>query len=219
MGQKVHPNLFRLGITTEHTSTWFTKVGKLNNYSKYLHEDNYIRDFFVQNYEGIQNIRIQRQLTTLLIHVETSRPGTLFNELENAKLKLQTELFQFQKEQAKLRGDFQTDIPKYSIFCTLAKARSLSAQSVAQSLKDDLEKRLPFRRAMKLLLRRAQSSGLKGMKIQISGRLNGAEIARTEWERFGAVSLQSLRVNIDYTEEIAHTIYGVLGIKVWVQQD
>jgi small subunit ribosomal protein S3 len=202
MGQKVHPNVFRLGVTTKHSSQWFARKG----YADFLKDDILIRNFMQTEAPSIHSVQIQRKNNSLLLHLEASRPQEILPQLDSLKADLQK----------KLKHQSGKD---YLIFCTISQANEASAQSIAFFIKDQLEKRLPFRRAMKQGIRIAQKNGLKGMKIQISGRLNGAEIARTEGEKFGSVSLQNLRADIDYTECIAHTIYGVLGIKVWAQFD
>mmetsp|Transcript_18959 Transcript_18959/g.61825 ORF Transcript_18959/g.61825 Transcript_18959/m.61825 type:complete len:230 (-) Transcript_18959:530-1219(-) len=229
MGQKVHPVGFRLGVTTTHSSAWFAKVRKSNQYTRFLTEDIFIRQFLFQEISSLHNVSIQRKNNVLFLHLEASDPEPILENLTALKTKLQTHLFaESQRIQFGLQPRGQNKnvdqknevaLRPYVIFCTIAPAKETDAQSVAFSIKSELEKRSPFRRAMKKSLRLAKTKGVKGMKIQISGRLNGAEIARTEWERFGAVSLQSLRSKIDYTECIAHTIYGVIGIKVWVQYD
>ena len=274
MGQKVHPNLFRLGISTQHSSQWFTKVG--HHYSATLQEDMFIRTFFEKktlhqasgaprqsgktrssapNSDGstslttsknctIHSIQIQRKNTALLLTLEATRPQEILVHLEEWKKELAKELASHRASslpvthQAQLgstpsaetlqpsagilqtgraRNTENTTLSANSIFCILSQPKEISAQSIAHSVKEKLEERLPFRKAMKNSIRLAKSRGLKGMKIEISGRLNGAEIARTEWDRYGSVSLQTLRTPIDYYAGIAHTIYGVLGIKVWVQ--
>ena len=214
MGQKVHPNLFRLGISTQHSSQWFTKVG--SSYSATLQQDTFIRTFFQKKTSdsAIHSIQIQRKNTALLLNIESTRPQEILVHLEEWKKELAKELSEIRATNAK-RGE--REISANSIFCILSQPKELSAQSIANSVKEKLEERLPFRKAMKNSIRLAKSRGLKGMKIEISGRLNGAEIARTEWERYGSVSLQTLRTPIDFYAGVAHTIYGVLGIKVWVQ--
>ena len=229
MGQKVHPNGFRLGVTNQHSSQWFAKPSQ---YSKLLSEDTFIRDFLFKKFQDLHKVSIQRNNEALLIHLEASDPSKILPELDNIKKLLGEKLTEGDRQLANglkslypssmLEGYIHAKSPcklarPYSIFCTISNAKDISAQSIANSIKEQLEERLPFRKAMKKSLRLAKMRKVKGMKIQISGRLNGAEIARTEWERYGAVSLQTLRSNIDYTECIAHTIYGVLGIKVWVQ--
>lgn len=232
MGQKVHPVGFRLGITTNHSSQWFAKVRKSNQYSHFLAEDIFIREFLFREAPSLHHVIIQRKNTALFLHLEAGQPNEIIPQLEIIKTKLQAELFS-QSQQISFRtfnrfptadsdnlnNSVRSARTPYAIFCTISRANETAAQSIAFFIKSELEKRLPFRRAMKKSLRLAKAKGVKGMKIQISGRLNGAEIARREWERFGAVSLQSLRSKIDYTECVAHTIYGVLGIKVWVQYD
>lgn len=233
MGQKVHPIGFRLGITANHSSQWFARIGKSNNYSNFVAQDALIRQFFSTEINGLHHISIQRQNTALLLHLHVVRPQEVLPQLNELKEKLHKKLlFQnqehLQMQQVKALGKTsgyhstrecsQQKIP-YGIFCTLSPAKKISATSIAFSIKEELEKRAPFRKAMKKSLLLAKQPGIKGIKIQISGRLNGAEIARTEWERAGSVSLQTLRSNIDYKHCIAHTIYGVLGIKVWVQYE
>nr|YP_009692024.1 ribosomal protein S3 [Microrhizoidea pickettheapsiorum]QEG77692.1 ribosomal protein S3 [Microrhizoidea pickettheapsiorum] len=216
MGQKVHPVGYRLGISTHHSSEWFSKIGHSSEYAFLVAEDNFIRDFFQKKTSNIYHLKIKRKNTALFINIETSEPQEILQNLESLKNELMVKLHSFRKKQT-ISDQFQKrDTQQYSIYCTVSQASDVSAQSIALSIKDQLEKRLPFRRAVKRSLRLAQIRGLKGMKIQISGRLNGAEIARTESERYGAVPLQTLRTPIDYTTCRADTIYGVLGIKVWV---
>jgi small subunit ribosomal protein S3 len=228
MGQKVHPVGFRLGITAEHSSKWFAKVRKSNQYAQFLSEDTLIRDFLFQEAPSLHHVTIQRKNSALILHLESGQPNEILENLDTLKQKLQKKLFASSQKVfllergSRISSDETNGVqsrPPYAIFCTVSPAKATAAKSIAFFIKHDLEKRLPFRRAVKKSLRLAKTQGVKGMKIQISGRLNGAEIARTEWERFGAVSLQSLRSQIDYTECIAHTIYGVLGIKVWVQYE
>ena len=232
MGQKVHPVGFRLGITRSHPIQWFSKVGKTNNYGKLVEEDTLIRKVLFKKLPSLHNVSIQRKNTTLFIHLESSEPEENEKSIEEIKKELQILLHKKKEESKKFLNLLNPNLSEknyfhpdsswntkesYTIFCTLSRAKDISAQSIANFIKERLEMRLPFRQAMKKSLKLAKLRGVKGMKIEISGRLNGAEIARTEWERYGAVSLQTLRSNIDYTECTAQTIYGILGIKVWVQ--
>jgi len=216
MGQKVHPVAFRLGITKKHSTDWFAKIGKLNKYSDFVQEDRIIREFLFHKIPTLHKVSITRKNSALLIYLEASYPRDILPKLDVLKIELQKKL----EELKIVSNSFSETENKVidPIFFTISRAKEISAKGVALYVKDELEKRMPFRRAMKKSLRVATAQGIGGLKIEISGRLNGAEIARTEWERIGAVPLQSFRSNIDYTEERAQTIYGVIGIKVWVNE-
>ena len=206
MGQKTHPLGFRLGITQDHKSTWYANF---NQYGDILKEDDKIRTYLNQiaKVNSISNVRIDRNSLNdqIQLNIETGKPGVLIGELG---IGLENLLKDIKKL---LPIDRQLTINIFEV-----ERVDLNAALLADSVVDQLEKRIAFRRAIRDALVRAQNQNVKGIKIQVSGRLNGAEIARSEWIREGRVPLQTLRADIDYATREAHTIYGVLGIKVWL---
>ena len=206
MGQKTHPLGFRLGITQEHKSTWYANF---NQYGHILKEDDKIRTYLnkIARVNSISNIRIDRSGLNdqIQLNIETGKPGILIGELG---IGLENLLKDIKKI---LPSERQLKINVFEV-----ERVDLNASLLADSVVDQLEKRVAFRRAIRDALSRAQKQNVKGIKIQVSGRLNGAEIARSEWIREGRVPLQTLRADIDYATREAHTIYGVLGIKVWL---
>ena len=206
MGQKTHPLGFRIGITQDHKSVWYAP---LNKYSDLIKEDNKIRIYFnkLAKENGISNVKISRNTLAdrVQIDIETGKPHLLIGESGKNLQKL------LEDTKKLLTVNYQISINVFEI-----KHVDLNATLLADSIANQLEKRIAFRRAIRDALGRAQKQNVKGIKIQVSGRLNGAEIARTEWIREGRVPLQTLRADIDYATREAHTIYGVLGIKVWL---
>jgi len=210
VGQKTHPTGFRIGVIKTHNSTWFTDYSV---YSKVLQEDHKIRSFFEKEWEpfynkaGIANLEIKRKVNQLELLVHAARPKVIAveseNELsiDNLKSKLKNKLNESRQIRIKV--------------IQISKSETESSL-VARSIADQLEKRVAFRRAMRQMAQRLEKNGIKGFKIQVSGRLNGAEIARAEWVREGRVPLQTLRANISYATCKAFTTYGILGIKVWI---
>ena len=210
MGQKTHPTGFRIGINKPYKATWFANYGV---YSKILQEDYKIRQFFEKEWDtvyskaGISKLEIKRTINKVELLVHATRPKLIATgsenkfSIDNVLLKLKHELKESRKVRLKV--------------IQIAKSENESLL-VARSLADQLEKRVAFRRALRQTAQRLQKSGVKGFKIQVSGRLNGAEIARAEWVREGRVPLQTIRADISYATHRANTIYGVLGIKVWV---
>ena len=206
MGQKTHPLGFRLGITQEHKSTWYAN---LNQYANILEEDNKIRNCLktVAKPNNISNVRIYRNGLNdqIQLEIETGKPGILVGNLG-------TELKNLLNKIKKLLPSNR----QLTIKILEVKKVDLDANLLAALIVEQLEKRIAFRRAIREALQRAQKQNVNGIKIQVSGRLNGAEIARSEWIREGRVPLQTLRADIDYATMEANTIYGVLGIKVWL---
>ena len=206
MGQKTHPLGFRLGIVKEHKSTWYSN---LNSYAPLLKEDDQIRSYFNQlsKAASISNIQISRNGLNDQIHliVETGRPGALVG---NDELGIETLLTNIKKLLPKNK--------QVTINIVEVEKVNLDASLIAELIVKQLEERVAFRRAIRQAMQVAQEDQAKGIKIQVSGRLNGAEIARTEWIREGRVPLQTLRADIDYATKEANTIYGVLGVKVWL---
>jgi small subunit ribosomal protein S3 len=204
MGQKIHPVGFRLGVTKEHKSCWYADA-KL--YPERLKEDHAIRQYIEKNLSnaGIADIRIERKADQVDLEIHTARPGVVVGRggtgIESLRVGLQEAL----------GGNRQIRINVIEVARVDAEA-VLIAEYIAQQL----ERRVSFRRVVRQAIQRAQRAEVKGIKVQVSGRLNGAEIARTEWIREGRVPLHTLRADIDYAYRTAQTIYGILGVKVWV---
>jgi small subunit ribosomal protein S3 len=205
MGQKIHPVGFRLGVTQEHRSRWFADPGR---YPELLQEDHKIRQYVESklNNAGISQVRIERKADQIDLEVHTARPGVVVGRGGSGIDTLRSGL------QALLGArDRQIRINVLEVARVDADA-VLICEYIAQQL----ERRVSFRRVVRHAIQRAQRAGAEGIKVQIGGRLNGAEIARTEWTREGRVPLHTLRADIDYAYRTARTIYGILGIKVWV---
>lgn len=203
MGQKVNPIGFRIGVTRDHSSHWFSKPSQ---YATLLQEDRIIRDYLMKKCSeaGVSKIELHRKADRVEIEIHAARPVVILGRKG-------TGLEQLRRLNVKLASSCQLAIQVVEIA-----EPDFEARLVGEFVSSQLEKRIPFRRAMKQALARAKRAGVDGMKIQVSGRLNGAEIARSEWVREGRVPLQTLRANIDYCHYEAQTIYGILGIKVWV---
>ena len=206
MGQKTHPLGFRLGITQEHKSTWYSNF---NQYANILKEDDTIRTYIktISKVKSISNVRINRNGLNdqIQLNIETGKPGILVGDLG---VGLEVLLNNVKKL---LPLNRQLTINVFEV-----EKVDLDASLLADLVAEQLEKRVAFRRAIREALQRAQKQNVNGIKVQVSGRLNGAEIARSEWIREGRVPLQTLRADIDYATQEANTIYGVLGIKVWL---
>nr|YP_009518938.1 ribosomal protein S3 [Boodleopsis pusilla]AYC64837.1 ribosomal protein S3 [Boodleopsis pusilla] len=215
MGQKVHPTGFRLGGTQSHVSTWFAQK---KNYSNYLLEDYFIRKKLYQKYgqAGFEKIQIFRKVEnelTMMISVEKTDilVGQRGKNLKNFQQEIVQLVQHYRKQKNALKPPPRIHVTLHIFGCS-----NTSASSIADFLIEFLEKRYSYRSALKLLWRKKLIHNPPGLKIQISGRLNGAEIARREWIRKGRLPLQTLRAHIDYSSKKAQTIYGLLGIKVWV---
>jgi small subunit ribosomal protein S3 len=206
VGQKTHPLGFRLGITQEHRSTWYANF---NQYATLLKEDDSIRTYLqkLAKTASISNVQINRNGSNnqIELNIETGIPGALVGE---KGIGIETLLINIKKI---LPSNYQLTINIIEV-----EKANLNASLLADLIVNQLEQRIPFKRAMREALQSAQEEQVNGIKIQVSGRLNGAEIARSEWLREGRVPLQTLRADIDYVAKEANTIYGVLGIKVWV---
>ena len=202
MGQKVHPIGMRLGIVKEHTSVWYADR---KNYANYLNADLEVRAYLVDKLKNasVSRIEIARPAQTARITIHTARPGIVIGKKGEDVEKLRQDL-------TKKMG-----VPVHINIEEIRKPE-LDGMLVAQSVAQQLERRVMFRRAMKRAVQNAMRIGAKGIKIQVSGRLGGAEIARTEWYREGRVPLHTLRADIDYASYEAHTTYGVIGVKVWI---
>lgn len=204
MGQKIHPVGFRLGITKDHKSCWYADPKR---YPELLQEDYKIRQHIEKtlNNAGISDIRIERKAEQIELGIYTARPGVVVGRGGSGIEQLRAGL------QKLLGGTRQIRVNVIEVANADADA-ALMAEYIGQQL----ERRVSFRRVVRQALQRAERAEVKGIKIQVSGRLNGAEIARTEWVREGRVPLHTLRADIDYAYRTALTTYGILGIKVWI---
>ena len=206
MGQKTHPLGFRLGITQEHKSTWYANF---NQYADILKEDDKIRTYIetIAKENNISTVKINRNGLNdqIQLNIETGKPGILVGESGKGLENLLNNVKKI------LPSDRQLAINIFEV-----ERVDLDASLLGDLIVEQLEKRIAFRRAIREALQRSQKQNVGGIKIQVSGRLNGAEIARSEWVRKGRVPLQTLRADIDYATKEANTIYGVLGIKIWL---
>lgn len=202
MGQKIHPTGFRLSVTRNWSSRWFAAT---KDFAKMLKEDIEVRDFLRKRlaHASVGRVVIERPAKNARVTVYSARPGVVIGkkgeDIETLKAELQKKM----------------GVPVHVNIEEIRKPE-IDAQLIADSIAQQLEKRIMFRRAMKRAMQNAMRLGAQGIKIMSSGRLNGAEIARTEWYREGRVPLHTLRAEIDYGTSEAKTTYGVIGIKVWV---
>ncbi|MGY6171912.1 30S ribosomal protein S3 [Candidatus Mycoplasma pogonae] len=206
MGQKVNPNGFRFGITRKHNATWFATKA---NFAANLLEDVKIREYvekFVREYQ-IGNVEIQRdQNNRVTLTIHTAKPGVILGQGgENVK-KMTLAIQKFTKNK---KLDLKIDVREIA-------HPELNARLVAEQIAMRLENRGAFRQAQKFAIRNALKAGAKGIKTQVSGRLNGVDMARTEGYTEGEMKLHTLRQNVDYAQATARTTYGALGIKVWI---
>jgi small subunit ribosomal protein S3 len=199
MGQKTHPLGFRIGITKEHKSTWYANF---NQYADILKEDDKIRTYLnsISKINSISNVQINRngKKNQIQLNIETGKPGVVIGEFGKGLESLLANIKKFLFLDSEL----------------IINVSEVEQVDLDASLLGDLV--VAFRRAIREALKRAQDKNVRGIKIQVSGRLNGAEMARSEWVREGRVPLQTLRADIDYATKEAKTIYGILGIKVWL---
>ena len=202
MGQKVHPTGIRLGIVKDHTSVWYADK---TEYASKLLNDLKVREYLEGQLKAasVSRIEIERPAQNAKITIYTARPGIVIGKKGEDVEKLRNAI-------SKMMG-----VPVHINIEEIRKP-DLDAKLVAQSVASQLERRVMFRRAMKRSVQNAMRQGAQGIKIQVGGRLGGAEIARSEWYREGRVPLHTLRADIDYGTYEAHTTYGVLGIKVWI---
>ncbi len=202
MGQKVHPVGIRLGIVKEHNSIWYADS---KNYSKQLITDLEVREYIEKALEhaSVSRVVIERPAQTARITIHTARPGIVIGKKGEDVDKLRKVLTE------------KMGVPVHINIEEIRKP-DLDAKLVAQNVAQQLERRVMFRRAMKRVVQNAMRQGAEGIKIQVSGRLGGAEIARTEWYREGRVPLHTLRADIDYATYEASTTYGIIGVKVWI---
>ena len=207
MGQKVHPTGIRLGISTDWNSKWYANS---KEYSKFLMEDIKIRDYLREKlkHASISKILIERPTKEVVITVYSSRPGIVIGKKGE----------DIEKYREKI--SFILNTPKDQVKLNVKEIRKpeLDAQLVSEGIAQQLERRIMYRRAMKRAVTNTIRLGALGIKVNVAGRLNGAEIARSEWYREGRVPLHTLKANIDYGFSEALTTYGIIGIKVWIFQ-
>lgn len=207
MGKKVNPKVMRLGITKTWPSVWFESGA---TYIKNIQQDIAIRKYLIKTLReaGVDKVEITRSLNKIMIDLWTAKPGLLIgrggNGVEDLKKKIHDEFLRNFR-----MGEITLNIKEVA-------RPQISAQIAVQTTILEIEKRMPFRKVMKQLLGRVERGGALGVKVVISGRLNGAEIARTEKLVWGKVPLQTLRADIDYARGVANTAYGAIGIKVWI---
>lgn len=201
MGQKVHPTGIRLGIVKKHTSTWYADA----DYAEKLVTDLKVREYIQQKLEkaSVSRIDIERPANTARITIHTARPGIVIGKKGEDVDKLRAEIGR------------RMGVPVHINIEEIRKP-DLEATLVAQGVASQLERRVMFRRAMKRAVQNAMRQGAEGIKIQVGGRLGGAEIARSEWYREGRVPLHTLRADVDYATAEAATTYGIIGVKVWI---
>ncbi|WP_299596324.1 30S ribosomal protein S3 [uncultured Microbulbifer sp.] len=202
MGQKVHPTGIRLGIVKKHTSVWYAGS---DEYADKLYTDLKVREYIRKKlaHASVSRIEIERPANTARVTIHTARPGIVIGKKGEDVERLRNELTS------------QMGVPVH-IDIEEVRKPDLDATLVAQNVAQQLERRVMFRRAMKRAVQNAMRQGAEGIKIQVGGRLGGAEIARSEWYREGRVPLHTLRANIDYGTYEASTTYGIIGVKVWI---
>lgn len=206
MGHKVHPKLFRIGTTTTWPSRWFARD---DAYRSQLKSDITIREYFKKELKdgAVSNISIERSRGALSVTIATAKPGLIIGRggagIEDLKKKFLKAFYPGKKLQ------FQLNVTEIS-------KASLEATIVAQQVAQELERRMPFRRVLKMAIERVKKASALGVKIAVSGRLNGSEIARREWLGWGKIPLTNLRADIDYAQECARTMAGAIGVKVWI---
>jgi small subunit ribosomal protein S3 len=204
VGQKVNPIGFRLGITRTWSSRWFAD----NNYKELLQEDIKIRKFISKKFPdaGVANVEIERAARNLKINVHSSRPGIIIGKKGAGADDLKKEIV--------TKCEIKSGEPVLNVF--EVKKPDLDAKLVAENIRQQLEKRVSFRRAMKKAMSQTIKAGAKGIKVSLSGRLGGADMSRTERYMEGRVPLHTMRADIDYATAEAYTTYGLTGVKVWI---
>jgi len=205
MGQKVHPTGFRLGISTDWTSKWYAEG---RDYAQFLNSDLEIRAYLKEKLSAasVSRIQIDRPARAAFVVIHTARPGIVIGKKGEDVEALRNEV-------ARRMG---LNVNNVKINIEEIRKPEIDAQLVAESVAQQLERRIMFRRAMKRAVSNAMRLGALGIKINVGGRLNGAEIARSEWYREGRVPLHTLRADIDYGTAEALTTYGIIGVKVWI---
>jgi len=205
MGQKVHPTGFRLGIATDWTSKWYADNAE---FAEFLGEDMKIRDYLRKKLAqaGVSRIQISRPAKAIAVTIHAARPGIIIGKKGEDIEKLRIEVASL----------VSVHINNVKINIEEIRKPELDAQLVAEGIAAQLERRVMFRRAMRRSVTSAMRIGAEGIKINVSGRLNGVDIARNEWYREGRVPLHTLRADVDYGFAEALTTYGILGVKVWI---
>jgi len=205
MGQKVHPTGFRLGIATDWTSKWYADTSQ---FADFLDEDLKIREFLKKKLAqaAISRIQISRPAKSVAVTIHTARPGIIIGKKGEDIERLRIEVASL----------VSAHLNNVKINIEEIRKPELDAQLVAEGVASQLERRVMFRRAMRRSVTNAMRIGAEGIKINVAGRLNGAEIARSEWYREGRVPLHTLRADVDYGFAEALTTYGILGVKVWI---
>ena len=203
MGQKVHPTGMRLGIVTDYTSKWYAAS---RDYADYLNSDIEVRNFLKKRLSqaSVSKITIERTAGNANITIFTARPGLVIG-------KKGEDIERLRQEVTQMMG-----LPAIHMNIEEVRKPELDAQLVAEGIAQQLERRIMFRRAMKRAVTNTLRLGAQGIKVNVAGRLNGAEIARTEWYREGRIPLHTLRADIDYGTAEALTTYGIIGVKVWI---
>jgi len=203
VGQKVHPKGFRIGVTRDWDSRWYAD----RDFTELLYEDYRIRKFIKERFyaAGISTVEIERTGNRVKVSINTAKPGILIGRGGTEVEKLKAELAALTNKNV-------------NVNIVEIKRPELDAQIVAENVATSLERRIAFRRAMRQAVGRTMRAGAKGMRIAVSGRLGGAEIARTEWQAEGRVPLHTLRADIDYGFAEANTTYGKIGVKVWINR-
>ena len=214
MGNKIHPTNFRIGVIYNWKSRWLNR--KL--FRRFLEEDLRLRETLTKQYNraGLGEVEIERSGDNLTVIVNTSKPGLIIGRGGTGLTDLKKKLEEVVKK-LRLNGGYGTGKWELKLAVSEIKKPESEAKVIAQNIAADLEKRMPFRRSMKSALERVMAQKeVLGAKINLAGRLNGSEMARREWLSKGKVPLQTLRANINYAQEEASTVYGKIGIKVWV---
>jgi small subunit ribosomal protein S3 len=205
MGQKVNPVGIRLGITREWSSKWYAST---KNFPSHVYTDFLVREFLKKKLveASVSRIQIDRAASKVNITIHTARPGIVIGKKGEDIEKLRAQVAKMMKMQ----------VPNVRINISEIRKPELDAQLVAEGIAQQLERRVMFRRAMKRAVTNTMRIGALGIKVRVSGRLNGAEIARTEWYREGRIPLHTFRADIDYGLAEAKTTYGIIGVKVWI---
>jgi small subunit ribosomal protein S3 len=205
MGQKVNPVGIRLGITRDWTSTWYAGT---RGFPSHLHTDHIVREFLQKKLAdaSVSRVSIERAAKKVNITIHTARPGIVIGKKGE----------DIEKLRAQVAKMVRMNVPDVRLNIAEIRKPELDAKLVAESIAQQLEKRVMFRRAMKRAVTNTMRSGALGIKVRVSGRLNGAEIARTEWYREGRIPLHTFRADIDYGLSEAKTTYGVIGVKCWI---
>nr|QUE28648.1 ribosomal protein S3 [Porphyrostromium japonicum] len=204
MGQKTHPLGFRIGITQTHRSAWYANRSQ---YPEFLQEDHVIRSYIEKRLStaGLSRVQIYRKVEQLEIEIHALRPGIVVGRMGVGIEVLRNDLEKLLNQRKRIRLNIvEVTNP------------DTEAALLCEFITQQLEKRVAYRRAVRQVIQKAQKANVRGIKIQVSGRLNGAEIARSEWVREGRVPLQTLRADIDYSYKTALTTYGILGVKMWL---